>query len=124
MSSRRNERAEYKSRRAQDKEWWKPLSLLPEKVRLAGRRLSAWLTKHGTADADGSSDRGQVDGTMLAWLLAGLLAFYAGWYAWQGLKFAGHQVKCGIVRVFTSDRCAPRVPAGPPPNPLEGVEFE
>lgn len=45
MSSRRNERAAYKSFRAQDKEWWKPLALLPDRVRRSGKQLARRLMK-------------------------------------------------------------------------------
>ena len=45
MSSRTNERAAYKARRAQDKEWWKPLARLPERMRVEGRRLRRRLLK-------------------------------------------------------------------------------
>lgn len=58
MSSRGNERAAYKSRRAQDKEWWKPLDRLPERMRVQGRRLVkrirlAWNSRR---EGEGSCD--------------------------------------------------------------------
>jgi hypothetical protein len=42
---RRNERAAFKGERARDREWWKPLALLPERIRIHGRRLSRLLTR-------------------------------------------------------------------------------
>lgn len=43
MASRENERAAYKGRRMQDKEWWKPLARLPTRVRIEGRVLAKKL---------------------------------------------------------------------------------
>lgn len=51
-SRRRHERAAFKARRARDKEWWKPLACLPERVRIEGRRLVRWIVKSGEAGKD------------------------------------------------------------------------
>jgi hypothetical protein len=50
MSSRKNERAEYKAIRGWDKEWWKPLARLPDRVRREGRRIGRLIRKLGTTD--------------------------------------------------------------------------
>jgi hypothetical protein len=48
MSSRVNERAEYKSRRAQDKEWWKPLAMMPDRVRRYWRTVTRKIRRERT----------------------------------------------------------------------------